>query len=194
MAQKRMFSLKVIDTDSFTDMVVSAQALYFHLGMHGDDDGFVASPKKIARSIGCNDSDMQILAENGFIIPFDSGVVVITDWKINNTIKPDRYSETIYLEEKSLLQAEGNGRYHLKTEMVPKRFQSGSKMEPQYSIEKISIEEDKADKSSSVMGRALSADYLESTAGMVAPAGKQQDVNFNDLKERQMRRLRDYQV
>lgn len=76
MAQKRMFSLSVIDTDRFLEMPVSAQALYFHLGMHGDDDGFVASPRKIARSVGCNVDDLRLLAQKNFIIPFESGVVV----------------------------------------------------------------------------------------------------------------------
>ena len=210
MAQKRMFSLKVIDTDSFTDMAVSAQALYFHLGMHGDDDGFVASPKKIARSIGCSDNDIQVLAKNGFIITFDSGVVVVTDWKINNTLKADRYTETIYLEEKSLLQTEENGRYRLESEVVPNRFQNGSRTEPQYSIEKISVEnmsveedkedkrssvEDKEDKRSLVTGGALTADFRKPAAGIFAPANKQQEeMDFNDLREQQKKRLRDYQM
>ena len=95
MAQKRMFSLHVTDTDRFLDMSASAQALYFHLGMHGDDDGFVSSPRKIARIAGCNDDDLRLLAAKGYIIPFESGVVVITDWNINNTLKNDRYHPTI---------------------------------------------------------------------------------------------------
>ena len=77
MAQKRMFSLKVVDTDKFTEMPTSTQCLYFHLGMHGDDDGFVSSPRKIARAAGCNDDDMRLLAAKGFIIPFDTGVKVL---------------------------------------------------------------------------------------------------------------------
>lgn len=68
MAQKRMFSLLVTDTDKFLDMPVSAQALYFHLGMHGDDDGFVCSPRKIARAAGCNDDDLRLLASKGYIM------------------------------------------------------------------------------------------------------------------------------
>ena len=67
MAQKRMFSLAVVDTDKFLDMSSSVQALYFHLGMHGDDDGFVSSPKKIARTAGCNDDDLRLLAAKGFV-------------------------------------------------------------------------------------------------------------------------------
>lgn len=80
MAERRMFSKSVIDSDMFLDMPISAQALYFHLGMHGDDDGFVSSPKRIARAVGCNDDDLQILASKNFIIPFESGVIVIRDW------------------------------------------------------------------------------------------------------------------
>lgn len=126
MAQKRMFSLQVVDTDKFMDMSASAQALYFHLGMHGDDDGFVSSPRKIARAAGCNDDDMRLLAAKGFIIPMDSGVVVITDWKLNNTIKVDRYTPTIYQEEKALLHVETTGRYIVGTDMEPKWFQFGT--------------------------------------------------------------------
>lgn len=84
MANKRMFSLSVVDTDRFLDMPVSTQALYFHLGMHGDDDGFVSSPRKIARAAGCNDDDLRLLIQKNYIIPFESGVVVITDWRLNN--------------------------------------------------------------------------------------------------------------
>lgn len=132
MATKRMFSLLVTDTDRFMDMSASAQALYFHLGMHGDDDGFVASPRKIARSAGCNDDDLRLLAAKGYIIPFDSGVIVITDWSINNTLKNDRYRETIYTAEKSELQRDESGRYFLGTTLEPERFQIGSNPEPQH--------------------------------------------------------------
>ena len=136
MAQKRMFSLQVVDTDKFMDMSTSAQALYFHLGMHGDDDGFVASPRKIARSAGCNDDDMRLLAAKGFIIPFDSGVVVIADWRINNTLQNDRYKETIYRDEKALLQTEKSGKYILGSSMVPECIQGDSNMEPQHNTTK----------------------------------------------------------
>ena len=113
MAQKRMFSLQVTDTDKFLDMSASAQALYFHLGMHGDDDGFVSSPRKIARAAGCNDDDLRLLAAKGYIIPFESGVVVVTDWFVNNTLKNDRYHPTIYTAEKSMLVSDQNGRLSL---------------------------------------------------------------------------------
>ena len=150
MATKRMFSLQVTDTDKFMDMPTSSQALYFHLGMHGDDDGFVSSPRKIARSAGCNDDDLRLLAAKGYIIPFNSGVVVITDWKINNTLKNDRYNESIYKSEKAKLISEKNGRYSIGSGLDPERFQSGTSLEPQHNITEHNItevnREDKADK------------------------------------------------
>ena len=85
MATKRMFSIDVVDTDKFLDMPISAaQCLYFHLGMHADDDGFVSSPKKIAKAANCGNDDLRILVSKNYLIPFDDGVVVITDWRVNN--------------------------------------------------------------------------------------------------------------
>lgn len=132
MAQKRMFALQVIDTDKFMDMPLSAQALYFHLGMHGDDDGFVGSPRKIARTAGCNSDDLKLLAAKGYIIPFESGVVVITDWNINNTLKNDRYHPTIYTAEKSLLVSDCTGRLALGTSAEPTRNQSVANSESEH--------------------------------------------------------------
>lgn len=137
MAQKRMFSLAVTDTDKFLDMSASAQALYFHLGMHSDDDGFVASPKKIARGVGCNDDDLRLLASKGYIIPFESGVIVIVDWNINNTLKNDRYHETIFAAERALVSEDSAGRWVLGSSMVPERKQLGSSLEPEHNITKL---------------------------------------------------------
>ena len=136
MAQKRMFSLQVVDTDRFMDMPTSSQALYFHLGMHGDDDGFVASPRKIVRSAGCNDDDLRLLISKGYIIPFESGVVVITDWNTNNTLKNDRYHATVYIEEKKQLSTDSSGKYVLCSTLVPERFQIGSTLEPEQNLTK----------------------------------------------------------
>ena len=119
MATRRMFSLSVIDTDKFMEMPITTQALYFHLGLRADDDGFVSSPKKIARMIGSNEDDLRVLASKGYIIPFDSGVIVISDWKMNNYLRSDRYKATIHQEEKSKL-VEIDGKYHLSTDGIPK--------------------------------------------------------------------------
>lgn len=134
MAQKRMFSLQVVDTDQFLDMPSTSQLLYFHLGMRGDDDGFVASPRRVARLAGCNDDDMRILIAKGFIIPFESGVIVLSHWNINNTLKNDRYHETIYREEKALLTEDDAGRYILGTDLEPKQGQLGKGMEPEPNV------------------------------------------------------------
>lgn len=115
MAIRRMFSLKVVDTDRFLEMPVSAQCLYFHLGMHADDDGFVDSPRKILRSIGCNPDDLKLLIAKQYILPFDNGVVAIAAWQVNNAIRADRYAETIYTEEKEKLAIDASGQYQMTT-------------------------------------------------------------------------------
>ncbi len=135
MAQKRMFSLTVTDTDTFLDMPTSSQALYFHLGMHGDDDGFVGSPKKILRAAGCGSDDLKLLITKGFVIAFESGVVVIRDWNINNTLKNDRYHETVYQTEKALLSSDGSGRYQFAGKATePSWNQVGTNAEPEHNI------------------------------------------------------------
>lgn len=117
-AERRMFAKTVIDSDAFLDMPLSSQSLYFHLGMRADDDGFVNNPKKIQRMIGASEDDLKLLIAKKFIIPFDSGVVVIKHWKIHNYIQNDRYKETVYLEEKSQLHLKDNGGYTLDTECI----------------------------------------------------------------------------
>lgn len=104
MASRRMFSLDVVNTDKFLDMPVTTQALYFHLGMRADDEGFVSSPKRITKSVGCNEDDLKLLIAKGYIIPFDDGVVVISDWNVNNWIRPDRKHGTRFEQEKSMLE------------------------------------------------------------------------------------------
>lgn len=116
MAEKRMFSKTIIDSDAFLDMPLSSQALYFHLSMRADDDGFVNNPKKIQRIIGCGDDDLKLLMCKKFLIPFESGIVVIKHWRIHNYIRNDRYKETNYIEEKSMLGIEKNKAYSLLTE------------------------------------------------------------------------------
>ena len=113
MAERRMFAKTIIDSDAFLDMPLSAQCLYFHLSMRGDDDGFINNPKKIQRMIGTTDDDLKLLIAKNFIIPFESGIVVIKHWKIHNYIRGDRKKETVYPEEMSLLITKENGSYTL---------------------------------------------------------------------------------
>ena len=103
MSQRRMFSKKITDTDNFLDMPLSTQALYFHLNMGADDEGFIDKVKTIQRTIGASDDDIKILIAKGFIIPFESGVVVIRHWRIHNYIQADRFQATIHQNEKEQL-------------------------------------------------------------------------------------------
>lgn len=111
MAQRRMLSKKITDTDTFLDMPLSTQALYFHLNMHADDDGFVSNVRTINRMVGGSEDDLKILMAKQFIFTFDSGVVVIRDWKIHNYIRKDTYNSTIYGNEKAQLGEDENGSY-----------------------------------------------------------------------------------
>ena len=136
MAERRMFAKTIIDSDMFLDMPLSTQALYFHLSMRADDDGFINNPRKIQRMIGAADDDLKVLVMKRFILPFDSGVVVIKHWKIHNYIRNDRYKETVYLEEKAQLELKENGVYtELDTTGIPDGIPTGNQMETQYRLE-----------------------------------------------------------
>lgn len=131
MAKRRMFATTIIDSDAFLDMPASTQLLYFHLSMRADDDGFINKPKSIMRSCGGNEDDMKLLIAKKFIIPFESGIVVIKHWKIHNLIAKDRYTETKYKEEKSTLMLDENNAY---TNCI----QDVNKVETQVSIGQVS--------------------------------------------------------
>ena len=105
MAERRMFAKTIIDSDAFLDMPLSTQALYFHLSMRGDDEGFVNNPKKIARMLGSGDDELKVLVAKKFIILFDSGVIVIKHWKLHNYIRGDRLKDTNYLDERDMLRS-----------------------------------------------------------------------------------------
>ena len=113
MSERRMFAKTIIDSDAFLDMPLSTQALYFHLSMRADDDGFINNPKKIQRMIGASDDDLKVLIAKNFIIPFESGIVVIKHWRIHNYIRGDRKHDTKYTEEMGLLSVKKNGSYTL---------------------------------------------------------------------------------
>ena len=143
MAEKRMFSTSVVGTDNFMEMPDSAQNLYFHLSMCADDDGFVDKWKQIMRMTGKKEDDIKILIAKAFIIPFDSGVIVIKHWRLNNYIRSDRYKETIHKEEKKLLSQGEDGIYELG---IPNDNQLVYQMDTQYSIDKISVDKSSIEK------------------------------------------------
>jgi hypothetical protein len=110
MAQRRMFSQKIVGSDSFLEMPVSARELYFQLGMYADDDGFI-NPRKIIRMIGASEDDLKVLKVKRFVLNFENGVVVIKHWLINNLIRKDFYQQTLYTEQKKQLIIKENKSY-----------------------------------------------------------------------------------
>ena len=130
MALRRMFSTTVMETDAFLDLPDKAKTLYFYLCMNGDDDGFVGAPKKVMRIAKSTEAALRLLVDQGWIIWFDSGVVVITDWRLHNTLQNDRYKETIYKKELAMLRQDENGRYVLRENSLETAcIQSGSNLE-----------------------------------------------------------------
>jgi hypothetical protein len=154
MAERRMFTQKIVDSDAFLDMPLSTQSLYFHLNMRADDDGFVNNPKKIQRMIGASDDDLRILLSKRFILGFENGVVVIKHWRMHNLLRKDRYNPTQYVEEMKQLALNNNGSYTEKpsAECLATTWQpNGNQMATQDSIgkdsiDKVSIVEDKEPK------------------------------------------------
>lgn len=111
MASRRMFSKDVVENDLFLDMPSSAQALYFHLGLRADDDGFVGNPRSVLREVQATIDDLRLLLDKGFVIAFENGVIVITHWRVNNYIQRDRYKTTVYQDELKRLKHDEIGVY-----------------------------------------------------------------------------------
>lgn len=136
MAERRMFNKQITRSDAFLDMPRSTRLLYYDLNLDADDDGFVDKYKSIMRLTGASEDDLKLLIAKSFIIPFETGVIVIKHWRMNNLIRSDRYKPTVYQEEKSQLQLKENCSYTKKTTVgIP----NDNQMTPQYSIGKDSI-------------------------------------------------------
>ena len=114
MAERRMFAKSIVDSDAFLELPSTAQALYFHLCLEADDDGFSNTPQKTKRILGASDSDLRLLENGGFIISFDSGVVVVRHWKVHNRVRKDSYKRTLYLKEFEMLSESSEGVYEVK--------------------------------------------------------------------------------
>ncbi len=170
-AERRMFAKTIIDSDVFIDMPISARLLYYDLGMRADDDGFVNSPKKIVRMIGASQDDLNVLISKNFIIPFDSGVVVIRHWKLHNYIQKDRYKETTYKQEKSMLSTDENNVYKLmdttcihsvsNTDTIG--IPNDNKLYTQYSIGKDRLDKDSIGKNSIEDTEYIISDEMNAT-------------------------------
>lgn len=133
MAQKRMFDKTITNSDEFIEMPMSSQVLYFHLSMNADDDGFINNWKSIMRMTGSKEDDLKVLIAKQFIIPFESGVIVIKHWRINNFLRKDRHIDTKFQKELSMLDTNDNQEYVWLTNGQP-------------SIEKNSIEKNSIEK------------------------------------------------
>lgn len=140
MAQRRMFSRKITETDRFLEMPLSSQALYFHLNMGADDEGFIDKAKTTQRTIGASDDDMKLLIAKGFLIPFESGVVVIRHWRIHNYIRSDRFQSTLHQDEKNQLKYDHSKTAVLKPleNVIP----NGYRLDTQDRAGKVSLDED----------------------------------------------------
>jgi len=159
MANRRMFNKEIVNSDAFSSMPISSQALYFHLGMEADDDGFINNPLRVVRAINVSSDDLNLLLVKRFILQFQSGVIVIKHWRKNNQIRYDRYKTTTYKDEAMLLYVKDDGTYTLNAEntnaipfMAPNGVNYGNQLATQYSIDKVSVvkvSEDKLSKSSS---------------------------------------------
>lgn len=175
MAQRRMFSRKITETDHFLEMPLSSQALYFHLNMGADDEGFIDKAKTIQRTIGASDDDMKLLIAKGFLIPFESGVVVIRHWRIHNYIQADRFQATIYQGEKEQLDFDKSKIASIKP--LDQCIQNVSKMDTQ-----VRLGEDRLDKVNNLYS---GEDEKKSLSQII----KSTSVKIND---RQIQQIQEY--
>lgn len=154
MAERRMFARSIVESDAFLDMPLSARCLYFALGMVADDDGFVGNPKSVMRQASATQDDLKLLIAKRFVLSFESGVIVIKHWRINNYIQKDRYKSTTYVEELNTLALDDKGAYTEKTNVYPKCIQNGYKMDTQIRLGKVSILEKENEKEKEVAKQA----------------------------------------
>ncbi len=157
-----MFAKTIVLSDAFLDMPMSARNLYFTLGMLADDDGFVNAPRSIMRQCGASDDDMKLLIAKKFVLIFDSGVIVIKHWRINNYLQKDRIQPTKYVEEKSQLALDEKGGYTMYTQpCIHGHVYTGKD-----SIGKDSIEEDSVEKDNNSFSFQEEKQEKEESEGM----------------------------
>ena len=143
MAEKRMFSMRILGSDAFLDLPLSAQALYLHLCIRADDDGFLNNAKAITRLIGASEEDLKILIKKRFLLTFESGVIVIKHWQIHNVIRKDRRHSTQYRDEMATLKVKENGAYtEIDRQVTTKCQPSDNQMSPQYRLDKYRLDKD----------------------------------------------------
>lgn len=187
MAERRMFTKKITESDAFLDMPLSSQALYFHLNMAADDDGFVNNPKKIVRGIGASEDDYKLLIAKSFVISFESGVIVIKHWKMHNYLRIDRYKPTDYAEERKMLGLKENKAYTLDKEKMV--YQMDTKCIPSVSIGKDRIGKDRLDKDilSDKQKKQLADNMTPITLDVVTYLNEKANTNFKPCTDKTKR-------
>ena len=119
MATRRMFNKQITNSDDFLDMPLTSQCLYFHLSMNADDDGFINNWKSIMKLTGAKEDDLKVLIAKQYIIPFDSGVIIIKHWRLNNYLRRDRYTTTNHQKELAQITLDENMVYQMATNGIP---------------------------------------------------------------------------
>lgn len=196
MAERRMFAKSVVTSDAFLDMSFSARCLYFALGMYADDDGFVDSPKSVMRQSGATQDDINELISNRFVIPFESGVIVITHWNVNNNLRKDRYKPTLHAAEHALLRIENGIYIPQKTDCQPNDNQATTICQPndnqvspfgcigEYRLGKASIGKDSIGKASTpAHAPTHTRESFCEAYGIAADAEPPTDMDFDKLTE-----------
>ena len=152
MAERRMFTKKVTDDDSFMSLSSSAQALYLHLSMSADDDGFCNQVSLSMFKAHASVQDLESLLNNRYIYQFENGVIVIKDWRMANALRKDRYTPTVFQDELSKLRLNGNGQY----DWLPSGCQDDAKRLPQDRIGQDREEEDRLGKVNNSLSESMS--------------------------------------
>ena len=159
MANRRMLNKTVVESDPFFEMPADSQALYMHLVLNADDEGFVGNPETIRRMTGFSKDSLKLLIAKGFLISFQSGVVVVTHWEMQNKIQPSRKTKTIFTDEKGLLLVDEQGKYLIFNNSSEPCQQDTDKMSEECqrvadkTSEQVSIGKDSIDKSSIELGK-----------------------------------------
>ena len=138
MAERRMFTKKVTDDDNFMQLSSSAQALYLHLSMSADDDGFCNQVSVCMFKAHASVQDLSALLEKRYIYQFENGVIVIKHWRMANALRKDRYTPTAFQEELAQLKLKDNGSY---TRRLPDGCQTVDACLPQDRLEENSLDE-----------------------------------------------------
>ena len=197
MAERRMFAKTIIDSDAFLDMPLSSQALYFHLSMRADDEGFINNPKKIMRMVSASTNDIDLLIAKKFIIPFESGIVVIKHWKIHNYIRGDRIVPTKYEEEKRQLAVKENGSYTINVRQLTDTCQTDDGQltdNCQHRLGKDRLGKDRLDKDRAFKPPTLQevVEYINEKGYQVDPKAFFEYYNNEDWKDAKGQRVKNW--